>query len=237
MHQNIDDAMEEHVRDKKFSRISVTNTCLTIKGSHFSFATGNEWHYVFNHFDDLDEDNELKIIFSQSLPASCLQIALAERGNDMAFLIKNEPSSRQICLFERQRRHVLLLEMINDNLILAKLRGDPYNYWTFIDTNGNLKALPSEMKKSINGNYNRGNISLQILPSFNDLIYNDKEWKEVQAVSLDQRDGHRQMLVFTNKDPLPTILAIWLDTQKMEIDQMQVFKSEDIVNSKGIHTK
>ena len=62
--------MEEHLRDINFSRISVTNQCLTIKGMTFSLATGFGWDYVYNDFEELDDNKQLEIIFSENLPTS-----------------------------------------------------------------------------------------------------------------------------------------------------------------------
>lgn len=117
--KNIEDAMEEHIRDVNFTRMCVTNRCLTIKGTHFSLETGFEWDFVFKDFEEENDGKELRIPFSQNMPDSTMQIALARRGDKKAFLVKDEPSSRRIRTFARHEKNVVQLEVISEKLILT----------------------------------------------------------------------------------------------------------------------
>lgn len=65
-------------------------------------------------------------------------------------MIKNEPGSRKRITFAHRQRDVLLFEMINCNLMLAKMKGQEgleNNYWTMIDAYGNIQAIPQKMKE------------------------------------------------------------------------------------------
>lgn len=55
-------------------------------------------------------------------------------------MIKNDSSSRKICLFDHRARDVLLFQPLSENLILAKLRGSTAakNYWSLMDYDGNI---------------------------------------------------------------------------------------------------
>ena len=55
-------------------------------------------------------------------------------------MIKNDSSSRKICLFDPRARDVLLFQPLSENLILAKLRGSTAakNYWSLMDYDGNI---------------------------------------------------------------------------------------------------
>jgi len=37
--------------------------------------------------------------------------------------------------------------MVNDKLVLARLKGDGENYWTLLDSNGNVKNFPKLIKE------------------------------------------------------------------------------------------
>ena len=73
------------------------------------------------------------------MPYSHLQIALLQQGEMYALALKNDPSSRKRCTLDRRRKDVIFFEMLGDQLILVKLKGD-YNehYWTLLDTKGNI---------------------------------------------------------------------------------------------------
>ena len=49
-HSNIERAMDLILRDKSFTRISVTDRCITIQGRSFNFHTGFEWDFLFQGF-------------------------------------------------------------------------------------------------------------------------------------------------------------------------------------------
>ena len=48
VHLSLEKSLEEHVRNINFSRISLSDRCLTIAGKSFSFETGYDWEFVFN---------------------------------------------------------------------------------------------------------------------------------------------------------------------------------------------
>ena len=47
VHSNIERAMESLLRDKSFTRISVADRCITIRGRTFNFDTGFDWDFLF----------------------------------------------------------------------------------------------------------------------------------------------------------------------------------------------
>ena len=78
----------------------------------------------------------------------------------------NQPGSREKITFGHRKRDVLQFELLSNDLILAKLRGqsgDPHestlisqgsiednDYWTLMDTLGNIQSIPHKMKKILN---------------------------------------------------------------------------------------
>ena len=110
----------------------MTDRCLTVNGRTINYHTGHEWDFVFN--DPGMTDGTTKIIRSETLPYSHLQMAIAmpeenEKMDDIpkhaAFWIKNDVSSRKKCLFDHRSRDVQLFEVLSENLILAKIKGRP----------------------------------------------------------------------------------------------------------------
>ena len=108
------------------------------------------------------EDKQQSIHLLETMPYSHLQIALLQRNvktdsqqalklknkKEYALALKNDPSSRKRCTLDRRKKDVILLEMIGDQLILVKLRGDKNrHYWTLLDTRGNIQPLPNNMKE------------------------------------------------------------------------------------------
>ena len=67
-------------------------------------------------------------------------------------MIKNDSSSRKICLFDHRARDVLLFEPLSENLVLAKLRGssEAKNYWSLMDYDGNIQDMPRGMPELLN---------------------------------------------------------------------------------------
>lgn len=143
---NVQDQVEENIRNKDFIRISVTDRCLTIKGKTLNYRTGFEWDFMAN----FSESQSIPAVMSENVPFTNLQIALFRDEKKEAFLIKNEPGSRKRITFAHRQRDVLLFEMINCNLMLAKMKGQEgleNNYWTLIDAFGNIQAIPQKMKE------------------------------------------------------------------------------------------
>ena len=102
--------------------------------------------------DEDHADHDFDIQFSQNLPFSHQQIALAKTKytHQAALLFKNETSSRKLCTFDHRGRDVILFEMINDSFILAKLKSEHDNYWTIMDISGNIVKMPQNMKELLN---------------------------------------------------------------------------------------
>ena len=73
------------------------------------------------------------------MPYSHQQIALLQQGELYALALKNDPSSRKRATLDRRRKDVIFFEMLGDELILVKLKGDENeHYWTLFDTKGNI---------------------------------------------------------------------------------------------------
>ena len=73
----------------------------------------------------------------------------------MALFVKNEPSSRKLCTFDRRKRDVLLLDMLSETVILAKLKnhdasGANRSYWTYMNINGFVEELPERLAQLLN---------------------------------------------------------------------------------------
>ena len=93
--------------------------------------------------------------FTECIPYSNLQIGLLFRP-ESGFVIKNEVSSRKKITFAHRQRDVLLYELINSDLMLAKLNDNDQtkdadksfgntgrvqgkgSYWTMMDTFGDI---------------------------------------------------------------------------------------------------
>ena len=41
-------ALERHVRDKKFVRLSITDRCISIKGETYNIETGHSWQFLID---------------------------------------------------------------------------------------------------------------------------------------------------------------------------------------------
>ena len=94
-------------------------------------------------------DKDLDVLYSEPLPFSNLNISLLRDHDKFAFLIKNEASSRKLSTFDHKQHQILLLEMITDNLILAKVgnRELEGSYWTLMDQKGVIHEIPEQMQK------------------------------------------------------------------------------------------
>ena len=66
--------------------------------------------------------------------------------------MKDDPSTRKLCTLDRRRKDVLNFAMINDKLILTRIKGDDKNYWTMIDTLGHLVPIPQKMDQILQEN-------------------------------------------------------------------------------------
>ena len=111
-----------------------------------NYRTGFEFDFMANFC----ESQSSTAVLSETVPFTNLQIALYRDEKKEAFLIKNEPGSRKRITFAHRQRDVLLFEMINCNLMLAKMKGQEgleNNYWTLIDAFGNIQAIPQKMKE------------------------------------------------------------------------------------------
>ena len=93
--------------------------------------------------------------FTESIPFSNLQIGLLFRP-ESGLVIKNEVSSRKKITFAHRQRDVLLFELLNSDLMLAKLSDNEQtkdadqtfgksgrgrckgSYWTLMDTFGDI---------------------------------------------------------------------------------------------------
>ena len=69
-------------------------------------------------------------------------------------MLKHDPSSRKICTIGPNRKDVALFELINDDLMLVKFNENDgknmTNYWTMLNTNGQIKEIPKEMNDILN---------------------------------------------------------------------------------------
>lgn len=97
----------------------------------------------------------MRILSSENLAYSHLQIALAMKDETVALFVKNEPSSRKVCTFDTRRRDVLLLDMISEKTLICKLSNTDYNgndksYWTFMNINGHVEEMPARLAELLN---------------------------------------------------------------------------------------
>ena len=98
--------------------MSISDRCMAVKDKTFSLKTFYIWNYITSKIKKVDEDaiiNEqsIKIVRTENLPFSHVQIAFAKKDDDKAFLLKNDPSSRKLTILDRRRRDVKRFEMIS----------------------------------------------------------------------------------------------------------------------------
>ena len=72
----------------------------------------------------MDDQDRIQVQYSQMLTYSTLQLALVTSGQKAAIMVKNDPSSRRLMLFDHRVRDVLLFEPLSDKMILAKMTND-----------------------------------------------------------------------------------------------------------------
>ena len=87
------------------------------------------------------------------MPFSNQIIALAQNpsplkpeDDSMYLLLKNLPGSRRKCTFDIRKSHVLLFEMISEDMFLAKLKSEESDskkrhYWTLMDVDGKIHKI------------------------------------------------------------------------------------------------
>ena len=61
------------MRGKDFIRVSMTERCMTMYGRTINYETGHEWNF---YEMTREQSNEQKILHSESLPFSHMQVAL-----------------------------------------------------------------------------------------------------------------------------------------------------------------
>ena len=142
----------------------MSDRCISIYGKTFALNTGHQWDFIFTG----KHDTSFKISGLQSLPFShtmCAEVSkdikksrqVEKRSKIVteefiikkhALMFKNDPATRKICTFDRRRKDVLLYELINDNLMIAKLKSDhDRGYWTMMDINGDYIDIPKPLQE------------------------------------------------------------------------------------------
>ena len=141
-------ALENKVRGKEFVRLGISDRCISIHNKIYNYHTGYKWNFIYEGSEHATQSDQC-VLRLHNLTFSHLQIALVKTKstNEYSFYLKNEPSSRKICTLDRRRRDILKFDMVNDKLVLARLKGDGENYWTLLDSNGNVKNFPKLIKE------------------------------------------------------------------------------------------
>ena len=67
------------MRGTDFIRVTITDRCLTMYGKTYNLTTGHEWDFFPDYDDTEEEANRTRVLLSESLPNSYLQIGLLNR--------------------------------------------------------------------------------------------------------------------------------------------------------------
>ena len=121
-------ALENKVRDKPFTRLCLSDRCISILGKTYNYMTGHNWDYIYKDSGEVLNDSSTEekgcVSLNQPMPFSQQHIALFRSNGKFALVLKNDPSSRKLCTMDRRRKDILAFEMISNDLILVKLKDE-----------------------------------------------------------------------------------------------------------------
>ena len=123
----------------------MSDRCISIYGKTYSYQTGQCWDYIFQGNENVKNSKQM-YVRNFNMPFSHQQIGELHTQDKSAFCIKNDPSSRKICMLDRRRKDALLFEMLCPDRSLVKLKGDQKKYWVMFDKCGFMQHLPAGMQ-------------------------------------------------------------------------------------------
>lgn len=133
------------LKNRPWSKISITDVCITLNQKTMNFKDGYAWDYEF------DTEQQQSVISCENIENTHRQLLIASsRKNDQKefiFISKLHPSSRKFTLFgQKTLNAVELIEFITNRQLLVKMRG---KYWCIIDTSGQNCAIPQKLSQQL----------------------------------------------------------------------------------------
>ena len=138
------------LKDLPWSRLSITDDCITLNGKTLNFKDGYSWKFEYNDKDYTQQ--------SQWTVKSCLNIEYTHRQllvasrrfnnwQENAFVAKLHPSSRKLSLFGDRALHAIeMIDFITNKQVLVKMKG---KYWCIVDTMGQIKDMPLKLRNQL----------------------------------------------------------------------------------------
>ena len=153
-----------NLQAQTFPRVSVSHRCITINHKTINLKSNHAWDFHMNlgaeHNCDDEDDLIWSVSTSYSTSTSNRQLMITnhlkqaksgsgEQKVNHAFVVKPMPGSRKVCLLGTKGvKAIELIQFTCNNLLLIKMHG---NYWTCIDTIGQIREIPQRLHEVLTG--------------------------------------------------------------------------------------